>query len=255
MSMPHRASVLLSIIVFCGASTACFGTRGPALPDLSAERGEVTQRAERLDRIRQVMQRDLERVETLRAQFGQPDPGLYRPPFPLDLYKHVAVDCLNEPWDPNQLETSQGTGVADGGLGLTCHPEFGSRLLVELQEQVPQRREPALAKLHTLDELRRLRGTLRQRLERVPAILRASSSMLATRRAELRQMRASQARRRTEYSADKWRKLQQRFDAYEKDLAQLQVHIDRLGEVRPDWSPRLDQSVSMLYMELTKLSP
>ena len=249
-----RPGAFLLMAALCWALPACWGTRGPALPELSAEHNQIDQRSLRLERIRQVMDEDIAQVESLREQFVEPDPGLYARPFPLDLYKHVAIECLNEPWDPNQLETSNTAGVA-GALGLRCTPEFGDRLLVELQERVPQRQEQAIAKLQTLDRLRQLRGKLRQRLSRIPDILRASRSMLAARRAELRQLRATYARRRTEYSAKRWQQLQDRFDALEKDLEALQEKIDRLAKAWPGWSPALDQSVSMLYMELAQLSP
>ncbi len=254
-SMPKRAFTLLCLVGLCWASTGCFATHGPALPDLSEQHTEIEQRSQRLERIIGVMTRDLGRVETLRQEFAHADATLYQPPFPLDLYKQVAVSCLNKPWDSSQLHVDASDGDAEAGLNLSCQPEFGHRLAVELQEQVPERRAQALAKLRTLDELRQLRGRLRQRLSRVPAIVQASRSLLAARRAELRQMRAAQSHRRTEYSQDRWQQLQKRLEGYEQQLQHLQEHIERLAEAWPTWGPSLDQSVSMLYMELTKLSP
>ncbi len=255
MSTMLRPGAFLALAVLSWALAGCWGTRGPALPDLSAQRDQVERRSVRLQRIGQVMREDIAQFEELREQFSQPEPSLYAPPFPLDLYKHVAVDCLNEPWDPNQLAVSDQDTDDAKELPITCSPEFGERLLVELEEKVPERQQQAMAKLETLDELRQLRGKLRQRLSRIPAILRASRSMLAARRADLRQTRATYARRRTEYSAERWKELEDRLEAYEDDLGALQEQIERLDEVWPQWSPALDQSVSMLYMELAQLSP
>lgn len=249
-----RSGAFLLVAVLCWALSACGGARGPALPDLTAEHNQVEQRSLRLKRIRQVMREDVRQVEVLREQFSQTDPRFFARPFPLDLFKHVAIECLNEPWDPNQIEPSDAAEALDE-MGLDCTPEFAGRLLVQLQKKVPQRQEQALAKLQTLDELRKLRGKLRQRLSNIPSILRASRSMLAARRADLRQLRATYERRRTEYSDQRWRQLQERLDSLEKDLEALQDQIDHLTKVWPSWSPDLDQSVSMLYMELAQLSP
>lgn len=257
MSNHLRLGAFLVLAALVWAQGGCFGTRGPALPDLSVERTQVDQRTERLRLIRQVMDEDLVELASLSEGFIDSEPGLYARPFPLDLFKHVAVDCLNEPWDPNQLAVDDEAAQAEqpAGLQLTCSPEFADRLLVDLQEKVPSRRSEAIAKLELLDEIRRLRGKLRQRLSRIQPILRASRSMLAGRRADLRQMRASFERRRTEYSATRWKELQQRLDLYAKNLQALDTQIKRLAETWPSWEPKLDQSVSMLYMELTQLSP
>lgn len=273
MPTHFRSGAFLLIAALSTALGACWGTTGPALPDMSVERDQVDRRSERLRLIRQVMREDLAEVQTLRQAFVDAPPGLYARPFPLDLFKHVAVDCLNEPWDPNQLAVDengpdqpgqdqpgqdvpgQDEPAGQSRLQLTCSPEFVDRLLVDLEEKVPERRSEAIAKLETLDALRQLRGKLRQRLRRIPPILRASRSMLAARRADLRQTRATYARRRTEYSAERWKELTQRLDLYEQNLRALDEQIERLTEAWPSWEPALDQSVSMLYMELTQLSP
>jgi hypothetical protein len=234
--------------------TACFGTQGPPLPDLSAEQTQVERRAERLRLIEELMMADLEQFESLRRQFIEADPELYNPPFPLDLFKHVAVDCLNEPWDPNRLEASDHpAGSTDSPLG--CSPEFHQRLVVALDEQVPERSEDALELLHVLDGLRQLRGKLRHRFARVAPIVEASRNLLAARRADLRQLRASYERRRTEYTSEHWRQLQQALDEHEQILQSLQARIERLDEAWPTWPPRLDESIRTLYLELSKLPP
>jgi hypothetical protein len=265
-----RPVAFLAIAALVLALPACLGTRGPSLPDLSAEHSQVGQRSQRLLRIRRVMTDDLAEFETLRAQVSERESGLFARPFPLDLFKHVAIECLNQPWDPNQLQvdpsqadqpqadqpqTDQPSQSDGPELGLACSPEFGGRLLVELEEQVPARRDQALSMLEKIDKLRELRGKLRQRLSRIPSILQASQSLLATRRADLRQTRATFRRRRTEYSDDRWQQLQERLDAFESELSELEVQIKELEEVFPGWSPRLDRSVSMLYMELAQLYP
>jgi hypothetical protein len=254
--MSHFRSVAFpKILALMWALSGCVGTRGPSLPDVSVEQSQIAERSQRLERIRQVMSEDLAEFEALRVQVSAHAPGFFARPFPLDLFKHVAIECLNEPWDPNQLETTDSGPSDTGDLGLLCRPEFGDRLFVDLEERVPQRRQKALVMLENIDKLRQLRGKLRQRISRIPEISRASQSLLATRRADLRQTRTSYARRRTEYSDERWQKLERRLAAFEEDLGELEDQIERLQQVFPGWSPALDQSVSMLYMELAQLSP
>jgi hypothetical protein len=228
---------------------------GPSLPDLSAEHKQVGQRSKRLERIRQVMAEDLAELEALRVQISEGAPGRFARPFPLDLFKHVAVECLNQPWDPNQLQTDDHGPSDRAESRLACRPAFLERLLVELDDKVSARRDQALSMLENIDKLRQIRGKLRERLSRIPSILQATQSLLATRRAALRQTRVSYKRRRTEYSEQRWEQLEERLEVYESGLRELEVQIERLQDAFPGWSPALDRSVSMLYMELAKLSP
>ncbi len=245
----HLLALMLGLVV---GGAACFTGSGPALPELSTERNQITQRTERLRRIEELMERDVERFEVLREQFFEAGDELYDRPFPLDLYKHVAMECLNEPWDANELEEE--STPAEAVDALTCRPEFVERLVVELQRQAPGRRREAISQLHTLDSLRQLRGQLRRRLSRIEPILRASKNMVAARRADLRQMRLSYQRRRTEYSAERWSQLQDGFEAHADHLDDLEQQIESLEQLWPRWPEALDRSVSMLYMDLSKLS-
>ncbi|MFP4598291.1 MAG: hypothetical protein ACOC9J_04925 [Persicimonas sp.] len=245
----HLLALMLGLVV---GGAACLTGGGPALPDLSTEHNQITQRTERLRRIEELMERDVERFEVLREQFFETGEELYARPFPLDLYKHVAMECLNEPWDANELEEE--LPQAEAMEALMCRPEFVDRLVVELHRQAPERRQEAVSKLHTLDEVRQLRGRLRRRLSRIEPILRASKNMVAARRADLRQMRLSYERRRTEYSAERWSQLQDGFEEYGEYLDDLERKIGSLERLWPSWPETLDRSVSMLYMDLSKLS-
>lgn len=248
--MKLLASILS--LALLAALTGCWETRGPALPDLSSQRSEAGREAQRLQRIRQVMGEDVERFDGLREEFGDEPAQLYARPFPLDLYKQVAMECLNEPWDPNEDVVSDEESLHES-LGLKCSPQFLGTLLDELSTQGSARRDEALARLRTVDEMRRLRGKLRHRLARIQPILQGSRSLLATRRAELRQARLSYRRRRTEYSASRWQQLQERLDAYRDELDQLEQRIIQLEDAWPSWPDELESSVSSLYMEISQL--
>lgn len=233
------------VLLLCGAA-GCWTSGGPALPDLSRQQVQVNERSERLRRIEELMHEDLTRVEDLHREFAAGVDELIVAPFPLDLYKHVAMDCLNEPWEGEDAEKTR----ADE---LTCEPAFLERLIAALQEKAPERSEEALERLRTVDELRRLRGQLRRRLSRIGPILSAGRDLVATRRANLRQLGVSQERRRTEYSEDRWEELQEYMAEYEDQLQELQQRIASLESASPKWPETLDRSVRQMYMEISTL--
>lgn len=235
------------------ASSACWQETGPALPDLESSHNEITQRAERLRRIHDLMEEDLKRFEELEEAVVEADGELYEAPFPLDLYKHVAFDCLNEPWSRQDEDDPSSVGGRSLPEPISCRPEFLELLMEVLDQRVPGRQDEALQRLAEVDRLRKLRGQLRWRLARIGPILDDSREMLASRRADLRRLRLSYERRRTEFSSERWARLQESLDAHGDDLDQLQVEISELAEAQPTWPDALDESVKTLYLELSKL--
>lgn len=201
------------------------------------------------------MQRDLDEFETLRAEFFETPPRFYRAPFPLDLFKHVAMACLNEPWNPAELEDddSSGTVRLKNDIELTCRPTFADQLDEQLRDRAPSRREKTLQKLSRIDKLRRLRGQLRERIGRIPRITRSQRDYTADARAELRQLQSTLKRRRTEYSTERWNQAQKRLQQQKNALDALERAVKRLDTAWPAWPERVDQNVLELYMRLSKL--
>lgn len=260
-----RAFFIAALTSALAGSFGCLSTPGPLPLDLTNERALVAREALRLERIDQVLGRDLGQLTALRKSFEDAPPGLYASPFPLDLFKHVALECFNEPWEPRPAASqslAQSSSQPEAPVvssideaALSCKPEFIGRLMHALYEQEQSRRVQAIGKLQTLDELRQVRGTLRVRIHQMPAVLFEASRTLAQGRADLRRMRDAEARRRTEYSSENWQQAQARLDAFEQELHALEVNIQRLTEARPTWNPQIDAEVALLYASLTTLAP
>ncbi|MGM0557819.1 MAG: hypothetical protein ACQEVA_15650 [Myxococcota bacterium] len=256
MALLRTTKMLLLMGTFVAISGCWLSQKGPEPPDLSQQLTETEQRIQRIERIIEIMTRDLDKFERLRREFFQTPPSFYDEPFPLDLFKHVAMACLNEPWNPNQLE-DDGTSASirmSSDIELTCRPTFAGRLDESLAERVPQRREKTLQKLERIDTLRQLRGRLRDRIGSIASIIRSQRNFIADERADLRQLRSSLERRRTEYSAERWREAQSRLREQADALDQLDTSVDRLDQTWPDWPGRVDENVLELYMHLSNLT-
>lgn len=258
-----RCVLALAILVVSAGASGCFTARGPEPLDLSVARGKISDDGARLVQIRQVMERDLEQLAVLRNSFESSSQSLYSAPFPLDLFKYVAMSCFNEPFNSRtgsdtptqapQNAASDGPKTKKSGP-WTCSPEYAERLMVALQQRVPDRQAAAKKQLHDLDQLRQLRAKLLFRLGQLPAILREMRQLLATRRADLRRMRAAEARRRTEYNGSDWEEMERRFEAFEQDLLDLNNQISQLDEVATSWKPVVETQISALYSHLTSLT-
>lgn len=246
----RRACALALILWALGVgASGCFNTRGPDPLDLSVAQQKISNDSQRLVQIRQVMERDLKELEALRLSFESAPQELYAHPFPLDLFKYVAMRCFNDPFD-----TRAGDVGASEIDGLTCRSEYAGRLMVELHEQVPQHQAAALGQLTELDRLRQMRAKLLFRLGQLPGVLREMRQALATRRADLRRMRDAEARRRTEYRGDNWQEMERRFARFDQELNNLSTEIEQLAEVTPSWKPLVETQIAALYAHLTSLS-
>jgi archaellum component FlaC len=249
-----RIALCLSAFVLLGG--CWLSQKGPEPPDLTKQVSETEERIQRIERIVEIMQRDLDKFERLRREFFETPLDFYNSPFPLDLFKHVAMACLNEPWNPNELdEDAESAAIrSDADVELSCRPAFAGRLDDVLAEEAPDRRARTLQKLERIDTLRRLRGRLRDRIGAIPSIIRAQRNFIADQRAELRQLRASLERRRTEYSSARWNQAQSRVGEQSDTLDELATSVDRLDALWPKWPERVDANVLELYMRLSELS-
>lgn len=251
------ALFLVFLLIAGGMLTGCGAAQSPPAPDILASREATVRRVDQLESLQLLMQEDLERFSSLGRRFGaarfdEAGRDLYARPFPLDLFRYVCVACLNEETDPTLEVVSH---AADERAALTCQPAFLDDLLAELAGLEPEVGARARAKLLLIDEMRLVRGVLRQRIVRVPQMLRQSQVYLAEQRAEQRQLRAELERRRSLYRREDWRAIEQMLASYDAELAQLEDAIERLTVTYPEWPDLLDERVRTIYMELVALSP
>lgn len=246
---PAGCALLLAVWVACAGATGCLRASGAAPLDLSVAQGHISDDRARLVQIRQVMERDLAQLKTSRQDFEAAPRHIYRAPFPLDLFKYVAVDCFNEPY-----VVRPGAPSPASAEQWSCAPQYLGRLLAEIEQKTPEHKAAAMQRLHQLDRLRQMRARLLFRLGQLPGVLGEMRQLLATRRADLRRMRAAEARRRTEYQGSDWQEMERRFERFEQEIAGLSQEVERLAEEVPTWKPRVEAQISALYAHLTTLS-
>jgi hypothetical protein len=234
-------------------------TQGPELPDVADEQSRIERRVERTEQIGVVMRRDLERIESLSGQLSTVPRELFAGAFPLDLFKHVAVDCLNasaaEGADPqtgaDESPVSPVPAEKRQKPSLACQPRFYDRLVTRLEVEAPGRKTRALDLLQQIDEFHTLRLRLRIRLGKLEDIMADNRDFLAKRRADLRKQQEKWSERRPEFSAARWRALQQRFDRLSNELNRLEHATNQIAETSSDWPASIDAANRTMYFAIT----
>src|SRR5690554_2827893 len=162
---PAGCALILAVWVACAGASGCLRASGAAPLDLSVSQAKITDDSARLVQIRQVMERDLALLETSRKAFEAAPRDIFRAPFPLDLFKYVAVDCFNEPYAVRASAPAEALGE------WSCAPEYAGRLMVEIEQRAPAHKSAAMHQLHQLDRLRQMRAKLLFRLGQLPGVL------------------------------------------------------------------------------------
>lgn len=201
--------------------------------------------AQKTDQARKVITRDLDRLQELEGALRQPPEGLLAEPFPLDLFRHVLMACLNA---RTSTEVARGT-ESDA---LQCDPPFADTLETALSDTVPERRETAMSVLRKADAFQRLRGRLRRRLTKIPQLVRTNRDTLASRRAELANRSESLKDKKTEYSTSRWREASERMQAYRNALNKLEHATNQLDTSDEVWPQRLEAINHDLYMAIAR---
>lgn len=247
-----------------GLLSACPSRRqGIDGPDLERRNRETSRRLARTRKIREVMTRDLDEFRDLAGRLRDPPAGLFRGSFPLDLFKHVVVECLNAPAtaEPGSAASAaEGRPTPDSGLRsggvvergeLACATRFVGELEDRLGGQSDRTRERAFELLRSVDRFHTLRIRLRRRLASIEEIVESTRSLLATRRADLRKLRRRWRERKSELRAARWQQLQDRFDALDRDLEQLDRATDRLESAAREWPEAIDRANRRVYFAIT----
>lgn len=196
------------------------------------------------------MTRDLERIQTLASEVRSTPTDLFGEPFPLPLFKHVAVECLNaassSSEEPARPEKTPGTKDE-----LECAPRFTDRLTSKLEAAAPASKSDALSLLRDLDEFQSLRLKLRTRIAKIADIVEANRNFLATRRAQLRKLRQRWRERRPEISRPRWRELQNNFEQLADDLDELERQTDQIEDQARAWPDTVDDANRAMYFTIT----
>lgn len=231
-------------------AAACPARRdGPEIPDLTDQSNVVLRRIERTDRIDEVMVRDLAKVELIVGDLATMSTEVFAPPFPLDLFKHVAVNCLNA--SAAETESALEGGALTPPTGFACQPRFLDRLQTRLEAEAPGSKARAFEILHRVDMFHTLRVRLRTRMGKIEEILDSNVRFLASRRADLRKLRTRWKERRPELSTARWKELKQRLARYGDELDRLESSTDALRKSLEGWPGRLDEANRKMYFAIT----
>lgn len=243
--------LLAAVVVMAGCVTT---SKGPQPPDLSEAVDRISKTERDLTRIRASIESDIESLRTSSGRFFGADPGLYRRPFPLDLFRHTAMACLNTPIDARDDVLPAWVEAADEA-GLTCAVAPTRTLLDRLNAEVPVRQPEALKRLELLDTWRGSRGRMQDRLRQLPRIVEQTRDWIARQRATTRQTELELQRRRTEYSADRFEASTDALEEHRQRLTGLEERVDKLAEAMPAWSQAVAAEIDYVYSRLSLLSP
>lgn len=246
-----RVWAMTLVVIGAFAATGCWQLRDGLQPiELASHTEEVDETMARLDRVEEAMESELLQLETERAAFFDAPDQRWGDPFPLDLFKHTAMACLNEPFS-NPAPDPDLERVAKS-VGISCVVSPTPLLLGSLRD-TPQLRDDALTKLQMIDGLRTLRARLQSRLRQLPTIIQRARAYLDVRRREAREMEQELRRRRPEYARRDFDESLERIGEYRRRLDQLDAAIAGVENSVGDWSKTLGTTIEAIYQDLSRL--
>lgn len=246
----HTFFRLLVVAIPLAALTAvgCASTPDPPPPDLTAEKESTEARIQSLNFAERAILEDLNKLEELEADLEHVVEQSTVHDVPLSLLRLVTMNCLNSEYDG---QISDVIGLE--GTPLSCRPAHIERLIEALDAAPTTARDDAYQLLYLIDQVRILRGSLRQRMTRLPEATAEHRDFIADQRATLRQIDADLEQRRNRYSSSGWREVQRIVDEHRQRLVELDERIDEIRAAYPEWPARLDVAVSAIYFRLAKM--
>ena len=246
------------------ASTGCVGAQRGASPlDLTSRQRLAQDQDRRVRLIRQIMDEDLRRAQTLLQDFFAQPMTLYAWPLEVDLFKQTAMSCLHEPAQSSvgRLDEEQRLRVAQTLLQhgveatLTCEPTSLLALLQTLPALGRGRAAQLLLQLVRVDELRLLRARHLQRAAQLPLLVRQQRLELERQRLELERQRLLLNRTQDDYLPRDYQASTRRIEELKRRHASWELSITALEERWPDWEPLLCQTLYTFAFELAGLDP
>lgn len=237
---------LIAAVILLGS--ACATVPDPDPPDLSASVESAELRIRSLDAAERSINGELKRIDELLLSFDARRVEVESADLPLSLLRLVAINCFNTEYLDGALSLTSLSGST-----LSCRPDHLDRLHEELEQRPLLARDIAQDFLLIIDQLRLLRGSLRERLARQPRTVADHREFLAEERAALRQLETDLVRRRSLYSDPSWWRITDSIAAQRRRLRALDERLDALEIASATWSDELEQRVSTLYFSLADI--
>ena len=251
------APSLCLIAVLLAVATGCITfASGVEPPEIGPRMAQVAEADARIEAMQQALARDLAVIDERIDAFVAVPPARYRPPFPLDIFRHAAMACLNQ----SDRDTASEVELLDEeALALLEATELRCRhlalvaLLQRLRQASPSDREVAMAQLQRIDDIRALRGRLRRRAANLEELLRHYSGELASWRAEQRRLRGEVEQRRADYTDENLARTRQRLAALDEALEDHRRAIAALESTRLGLPDELREAIRRITLAITAL--
>lgn len=243
---------LFSLLFFCSLPilAGCTTVPSPPPPDLNPARASAELRLQSIQAAETTILSELEILVDLQASLRKFSTRVISSDLPLGRLRLVAMNCLNTEYGDG---LSQVVGL--DGTPLSCRPALLDDLNLALLQAPADQRDLAIQFLYLIDQIRILRGGLRQRLTRLPQTIADHREFIVEERATLRQLEADLARRRSLYSTQDWNAVTELLGDHRRLLRDFSDQLDTLAEAYPAWPARLDTLISQVYFDLADLRP
>lgn len=229
-------------------------SKGPPPPDFSEQQNRIAANQDDLVQVQQTIEQDMASLRDASGAFFDSDSALYLDPFPLDLFRHTAMACLNMPLEPRTDVLPRYREAAERA-GITCPVAPTGPLLAALSENAPRLRAEALRRLQLVDDWRRIRGRMQDRLRQLPRILEQTREWIASQRAAARQTEIELERRRAEYSPDRLGSARAAIEDHRERLQALEKDLVVVEGAIPSWSRAVGAEIDYVYSRLSLLGP
>ncbi|RAL23072.1 hypothetical protein DL240_09305 [Lujinxingia litoralis] len=243
--MPLAILPLLLVLLL---QAACATVPDPPPPNLDLDRNETVQRLASVHESEVAIVQDLQRLDNLLLSLSTLTNRQRDETFPTDLFRLVAVSCLNTEYAPAATSAPPTTGAP-----LTCRPAHLDRLNQAIGTLELDARNDALRLLFLVDQIRLLKGSLRMRLAAMPAQIADHREFIAASRTNVRQIEADYARRRALFSAAGWSQVNQVLGDQRNLLRQFDRRLNEVSAAYPDWPARVDTLTTAVYFRLSRM--
>lgn len=251
-----RVGAAVAVLLLLSAGLlGCFTSQGgpPAL-SLAEQSREIDVTTERVGGVGTALTDDIGRFRTMLDQLLESDEFrvMLGKPYPIHLFKHTAISCLNEPID---AEPEPGTPAFEAAqtAKIDCVVKPLPVLLKKVRQDLPNRYDQTLEALVLVDQLRALRAETSAQLRDIPRMVKQTRNFISARRAELRRIELDVERNKPEFTGSNYQTSKDRVREYRTKLDKLEAEVQRVERTQSAWSIALGNAIRDLYKGIAEI--